>query len=354
MGSRVARESQKAGLPPGTPVYVGARAEQKSLITAINFSQDKATFFESVGVEKLAQLAAFSGTTWINVDGISDVETIQAIGASFKLHPLMIEDILNSSLRPKYEEYDDAFFMVAKMLSFDPKTNKLESEQLSLVVSGNCLLSFQERPGDIFNGLRSGILNGKSRALGHGPDFLAYLLLDATVDNYFAILERLGERIESVQSEAVEHPSVSTLQGIHAMRKNNNSLRRNIWPLREAVSGFQKGDRRWVSKETSVYLRDAYDHVIQALDSLESNRETVTGLLDLYLSTSSNRLNEVIKTLTVISTIFIPLTFVVGVYGMNFKFMPELGWSWAYPLLWAFMAVIAAMMILYFRRKKWL
>jgi magnesium transporter len=267
----------------------------------------------------------------------------------------VMEDIMNTEQRPKIEDFDDYIFVVLKMLYYDNDEEEIKAEQISIIVRSNFVLSFQEREGDIFNPLRDRIRNAKGRVRKMGPDYLAYCLLDAIVDNYFVVLEKLGEQIEGMEEELVTNPTPVTLQRIHNLKREMIFLRKSVWPLREVVSRLERGESPLIKESTGIYLRDVYDHTIQVIDTIETYRDMLSGMLDIYLSSISNRMNQVMKVLTIIATIFIPLTFVAGIYGMNFEYMPELKWHWFYPkAFWLVMIGIAGVMLVYFRRKRWL
>ncbi|MFB0509709.1 MAG: magnesium/cobalt transporter CorA, partial [bacterium] len=290
--------------------------------------------------------------TWINIDGIHKVEVIEKIGNCFNLHPLILEDILNTGQRPKIEDFGEHIFLVLKMLYYLEK--EITIEQVSLILGPNFVISFQEREGDVFNNIRERIRNNKGRIRKMGADYLAYSLLDAIVDGYFVILEKVGEEIEDIEEKLIKNPTPKTVQIIHNLKREMISLRKSVWPLREVVGVLERGESALIKKTTGIYLRDVYDHTIQVIDTIETYRDMISGMLDIYLSSISNRMNEVMKILTIIATIFIPLTFIAGIYGMNFRFMPELGWRLGYPAVLFIMVIIGIVMLFYFRRKKWL
>jgi len=348
------RAKQKAGLVPGTLVYVGDKKIEKVKIRIIDYDE---TQLEEKEVEKVEECFPFKDKptiSWINIDGLHDVEVVEKIGKKFGLHPLIMEDIVHTVQRPKLEDFGDHIFIVLKMLYYNKEKGELESEQVSLIFGENFVISFQERVGDIFEPLRERIRKGKGRVRKAGADYLAYTLLDSIVDNYFVILEQLGEKIEDTEQELATEPDIATLQTIRAFKKEMIFLRKSIWPLREVVTSLERGESSLIHESTGIYLRDVYDHTIQIIDTVESYRDMLSGMLDVYLSIISNKMNEVMKVLTIFAAIFIPLTFVAGVYGMNFGFMPELGWQWGYFAVLLVMAVIGAVMLFYFRRKKWL
>jgi magnesium transporter len=281
------------------------------------------------------------------------VDIIEKIGKHFNLHPLVIEDILNIHQRPKIEDFEDHIFIVLKMLTYNKDSHEGESEQVSIILGKNFVLTFQERKRDVFDPVRNRIKNSKSLIRKYGADYLVYALIDVIVDNYFIILEGIGEVLEELEDRVLLNPTSEIVHSIHQLKRNLIVLRKSIWPLREILSTLEKTESDLI-KNTSVYFRDVYDHTIQVIDIIETYRDLVTGMLDIYLSSVSNRMNQIMKVLTIIATIFMPLTFIAGIYGMNFKYMPELGWKWGYPLVLILMLLIGVNMIIYFRRKKWL
>ena len=351
---RIKRHSRKAGLPPGTLVHIGERKAEQIRITLIDYNGENVQ--ERV-VEKVEECFPFKETptvTWINIDGLHKVETIEKIGKHFGLHPLILEDILNTGQRPKCEDYADCLYMVLKMLRYNDEDNSVRSEQVSLVLGQNFVISFQEEAGDVFEQIRDRIRNAKGRIRKMSADYLAYILIDAIVDNYFLILERIGEQIESMEEELIAEPSNKIVHKIHALKRELIFLRKSVWPLRELINSMEKTESSLISDSMEPYLRDVYGHTIQVIDTVESFRDIVSGMLEIYLSSISNKMNAVMKVLTIIATIFIPLTFIAGVYGMNFKYMPELEWKWGYFIVLIIMALVAAVMLIYFKRKKWL
>jgi magnesium transporter len=348
------KAKQKAGLTPGTLVYVMERKVEKVRISIIDYDE---TQLEERKVETIEECFPFKDkptVSWINIDGLHDVELIEKIGKQFGLHPLILEDIVHTGQRPKLEDFGDHVFIALKMLYYNKQKGEIESEQVSLIFGENFVISFQERVGDIFDPLRERIRKGKGRVRKVGADYLAYALIDSIVDNYFVILEELGEKVEETEQELTVNPTLETLQAIRGFKKEMIFLRKSIWPLREVANSLERGESSLVDKSTLIYLRDVYDHTIQIIDTVESYRDMLSGMLDVYLSSISNRMNEVMKVLTIFAAIFIPLTFVAGIYGMNFSFMPELGWWWGYFGILLVMAVVAAVMLVYFKRKRWL
>ena len=350
----VKRSSKKAGLPPGTLVHIGDQKADETEISLLHFDAEQLHEKKLADAEAAFAYRDTSPVTWVNVDGLHDVGLIEKIGERFGIHPLTLEDIVNTGHRPKAEDFENYLFVVVKMISYDETRQHISAEQVSIIFSEKFLLSFQELPGDVFDGVRERIRRAKGRIRKSGCDYLAYALVDAVVDHYFVVLERLGDSIERLETELLEKPEADTLRRIHHLKRELVYLRKQVWPLREAVNLLVKDENAMIKDGTRVFLRDVYDHCIYVSDTIESLRDLLSGMLDLYMSTVSNRMNEVMKVLTIIATIFIPLTFIAGIYGMNFKFMPELEWRWSYPLLWLVLIVIFGAMIFYFKRKKWL
>jgi magnesium transporter len=291
--------------------------------------------------------------TWININGIHDVSIIESIGRHFEIHSLVLEDVMHTGQRPKYEEYDKHVYLVIKMLYLDSKSGEIRSEQVSVILGPRYVISFQEREGDVFDPLRERIRAGKGRIRKAGPDFLAYCLMDAIIDHYFILMESLGEKIETIEENLLVHPSPEMLKRIHAIKNDLIFLRKSVWPLREVLKGLERGDLDRIDAATLPYLRDLYDHTVQVVETVESFRDMVSGIMDIYLSSISNRMNEIMKVLTLFAAVFIPLTFVAGIYGMNFKYMPELEWRFGYAYALVLMAVLGGLLLLFFRKKKW-
>jgi magnesium transporter len=353
MPRRIKRVSRKAGMPPGTLVHVGEKKTDKPRIRVIDYTERKLRESEFTKPEDTFPYRSGKSVSWINVDGLHDVGLIEKIGKHFGIHPLVLEDIVNTDQRPKAEDHEDHVFIVLKMLYLGDAPD-VRSEQVGIVLGKNYLISFQERPGDVFESVRERIRKTRGRIRKSGTDYLAYALVDSVVDNYFNVLESLGERIEELEEELLSNPMSSTLKKIHSMKRELIYLRKSIWPLREAISSLTRRESRLISEDSVIFLRDVYDHTIQVIDTVEGLRDTVSGMLDTYLSSISNRMNEVMKVLTIIATIFIPLTFIAGIYGMNFEYMPELKWMYGYFAVWAVMITVAIVMSAYFRRKGWL
>jgi len=354
MPKMIKRVSKKTGLSPGTLVHIGEKKVEEVKITIMDYDQAGLREEEAKSVEECLGCKDTQTVTWINVTGIHDIGILEKLGEGYGLHPLVLEDILNTGQRPKLEDFEGYLFVVLKMLYRDEASQDIVAEQLSIILTPNVVLSFQEREGDVFAPIRERIRSGKGRIRKMKADYLAYALIDAVVDHYFIVLEQLGERIESLEADLVADPRPETLQAIYSMKNEVIYLRKSIWPLREVVSGLERGESPLIKKATKVFLRDVYDHTIQVIDTIETFRDMVSGMLDIYLSSTSNRMNEVMKVLTIIATIFIPLGFLAGLYGMNFDHMPELHWPGGYFIALAIMALVAVSMLVYFRKKNWL
>lgn len=350
----IKKQLRKAGASPGTLIHIGEQKVDETQMTLIDYDEEHLQERVLDGIEEAFPLKDLPTVTWINIDGLHQLDIIEKVGQHFNIHPLVLEDIVNTGQRPKTEEFEDLIFVVLKMLHYDENLEKITSEQFSLVLGPNFLISFQEIQGDVFRTVRERIRKPKTRIRKAGCDYLAYALIDAIVDHYFLILEKLGENIEALEEDLLENPSPETLQTLHEMKREMIYLRKQIWPIRELINSLVKGESSLINESTRLFFRDIYDHTIQIIDTIESYRDILSGMLDIYLSTLSNKMNEVMKVLTIIATIFIPITFVAGIYGMNFKFMPELEWRWGYVMVWAIIVVVVGIMISYFKKKKWL
>ncbi len=355
MARAIKRKSKKVGLEPGSLVYTGEKLAEKIKLSVMNYNEGTLVEKELKNIEECYSYINSSTNTWINIEGINDIKMIEKLGSTFGIHPLVLEDILNTDQRPKMNEYDNYLFIVLRMLTFNSEERMVNSEQVSLIFGRNFLISLQEKNGDLFDGVRERIRNSKGKIRKLGTDYLAYALIDSVVDGYFNILEKIGELVEDIEDELITEPKPENLHTIHQLRREMILLRKSVWPLREVINLMEKEGISLIKKTTYIFLRDLYEHTIQIIDTIESYRDMVSGMLDTYLSSVSNRMNEVMKVLTIIATIFIPLTFIAGVWGMNFQHMPELKWPWIYPYgFWALMILIGGMMVFYFKRKHWL
>ena len=349
------RRSRKAGLPPGSLVHVGEKKSERTKITIMDYDGKAFQEKEAKSVEECFSFKETATVTWINIDGVHDSELVGKLGSHFGVHPLILEDIMTTAQRPKMEDLGDYIYVVLRMLTCEKDKDGVFSEQVSLILGPNFVISFQESAGgDVFDPVRDRIRTGKGRLRTLGPDYLAYALIDAIVDNYFLVLEKIGERVEVLEEDLVTNPNQETLHEMHALKREMIYVRRSVWPLREVISGLERAESPLIKQTTGIFLRDVYDHTIQVIDTVETYRDMLSGMLDIYLSSVSNRMNQVMKVLTIIATIFIPLTFLAGVYGMNFKFMPELEWRWGYFVIVGIMLAVGITMLIIFRRKKWM
>ncbi len=344
---------QTIGLPPGSLVHIGDKKRDTTVITQIEYGED--TFRQNnISTKNLAEIKQTEGKAlWLNIEGLHETEVLAQIGERFGLHPLVMEDILNTDQRPKIEFSQDYMYICVKMLSYDKKLGEFDIEQISLVLGKNFVISFCEKDTDIFAPVikRLGLSAGRIRKLG--TDYLMYCLLDIIVDNYFTVLEDFSEEIEVAEDELIVRTTSKTLKTIHKLKRQVLFLHKAVWPLRDVLSSLERGESELINESTSIFIRDLYDHVVQAMDTTETIRDILSSMLDIYLSSTSNRMNEIMKVLTIISTVFMPLSFIVGIYGMNIRNMPELGWPYMYPVLWGIMIAIAASMLYYFKKKKW-
>jgi magnesium transporter len=351
--SLVSKRSKKAGLPPGSLVYVGERPEERPTITLTGYDEARSVEKTVTGIDELDTFLSTYKVTWINMSGLHDVKLIEQLGNRFHLHPLVMEDILNTTQRPKTEDLEDYLFIVVRALQLVNDESDVQSEQVSLVLGPNYLISFQESSTRLFDTIRERIKIGKGRLRKGGPDFLAYSLLDAIVDNYFVILEKLGDQIELLEEELVTQPKPDTLQTIHRLKIHMIYMRKSVWPLREVINRLVDEESHLIQSSTVPFLRDVYDHTIHAIDTMETSRDIISGMLDIYLSSVSYRINNVMKVLTVIATFFMPLTFLAGWYGMNFKSMPEYDWQYGYVMVICVAIAIVIGMLIFFKRKEW-
>ncbi|BCA55198.1 Magnesium transport protein CorA [Nitrospira sp. KM1] len=349
----VQKRSRKTGLPPGTLVHIGEKKSEQVTVTEFRYSSATCNERQVDGSWDLVAPPADDSTVWLNVSGVHKMEVLEAFGRQFTLHPLLLEDIANTDQRPKLDDYDTHVFLVMKMLTPTGR-QEVMVEQVSLVLGRNFVLSFQENGTDVFEPVRDRLRGGKGRLRQAGPDYLLYSLVDAIVDQYFAVLEGVGEKIESVQQVVVADPKPDTLKDIHALKRQLLFIRRAVWPLRDVMNNLSRSDCPLLQQTTKIFFRDVYDHVVQIVDTIETLREMVSASLDIYLSSVSYRLNAVMRVLTVITTIFMPLSFIASIYGMNFENMPELKFEWGYPIILGVMAAVGIGMLIAFRKKQWL
>lgn len=347
---------KKIGLPGGSLVYLGELKNTVTPIdiTVIDYSENHLEEFCVTKVEDLSRFNNTDSITWINIDGIHDVNFIKSIGETFDLHSLLMEDILNSEHRPKIEEYENNIHFTLKQLDWDSNKKEIVDEQISLIIGHGFVISFQEKKGDIFEPIRERLRNSKGRIRKLKSDYLAYALIDITVDHYFVIIEQIEEQIEKLELKILKQTEEENIRTIQKLKKDLLFLRKSIIPLREAISNLEKIGTDFIEEKTTYFLKDVYDHTVHITEEIESYREMLNTLMELHLSGMNDRLNKVMKVLTVISTIFIPLTFIVGVYGMNFRVMPELEWQYGYLSVWILMIGIVFFMIYILKRNKWM
>jgi magnesium transporter len=355
MSRLVKKKSKQAGLPPGALVHTGERSAQEVKVSIIDYDEAGVRETRADNVNQCAEFRDRPSITWLNIEGLHKVELLEKLGECYGFHPLTLEDILNTDQRPKIEDYDSYLYIVLKMLRYVEATGEVSSEQVSIILGKNFVFSFQEGlSGDLFDTVRERIRSGKGKIRKMGADYLAYSLLDAIVDGYFVILERFGTAIEDLDAELVSNPTEAILRKIHALKKEMLFLKKAVWPLREVLGTLERGDHELINEQTSRYLGDIYDHSMRVIDSIETYREMISGMLDLYMSSLSWRISSVMKSLTIIATIFMPLTLIASFYGMNFRSMPGLENEWGYAAVLGLMLSIGSGMFVYFRKKKWL
>ncbi len=346
--------TSKIGQPPGALIYTGHHFEEKIKVTAFGYGEHDLEEKEINSFEEIIACKDQYPNIWINMDGLQDTALIEQICSHFQVHALTIEDILHPEQRPKVEEGEGYIYVVLKMLKYVGQGQMVDAEQVSVILGSNFVLSFQERPGDTFESVRNRLRGGKGRIRRSGADYLMYALMDTIVDHYFLILEKSGDLLEDLEEALLTSSSKSSLHTLYALKREMLAVRRVVWPLREVIYKLEREEYKLIKKSTHIYLRDIYDHVIQVIDTVETIRDMLASMFDLYQSTLSNRMNAIMKVLTIISTIFIPLTFIAGVYGMNFQYMPELEWPYGYPAVWGLMLMIVLGMFVFFKRKGWL
>jgi magnesium transporter len=350
---RRSRFGHKAGLAPGTAAYLGEERDFQVSAELYCYHTDSLKHQERISLNEIKFHDPNDEVFWFHITGVHQTDVIEKVGKQLGLHALVVEDIVHTEQRPKLDDYDDYLYLVVKMIGFQEETKDITTEQLSLVLCGNTLVSFIEDSGDLFDPLRERLRKGNLKLRKSGADYLVYSMLDMIVDNYFVVLEKIGDQLQDLEFQLLDEIKPGDLAEVHRIKKELIFLRKAIWPMREVIGLLTKSDSRFLKGNTDIYLRDVYDHAVHAIDTLETYRDLTSGMMDVYLNSISNRMNKVMKTLTIIATIFIPLTFIVGVYGMNFDYMPELHVWWAYPAVWAVMIAITGGMLWYFKRKGW-
>lgn len=350
----ISSKVSKTGMAPGSLIFTGHQKMAEQRVSVMRYGPDGVEEFDTRHLEEVVKaVQPADGVVWVNIDGLHDVEVISAVCEQLEIHKLTVEDVLGVGQRPKFEEHQQYLFVVVRMFLLENGSNEIEDEQLSFILKGNVLVTFQEREGDVFNYVRNRIREGKGMIRRRTADYLLYALIDSVVDFYFLILEKKGEEIERIEDAVMEDPHEAILSDLHQVRRGVMNLRRSIYPLRDVMNKFERAEEPLVKEENKIFIRDLYDHTIQVIETVEVFRDTISGTVDLYMNSVSNKMNNVMKVLTIIATIFIPLTFIAGVYGMNFEYMPELGWWWAYYAVWGIMLLMAVAMVVYFRKKRW-
>jgi magnesium transporter len=354
MPESLSYSSEKSGLPPGSLVHVGEVHTHEHKISVINYNKSTLEKRTAKSIEELLPYKTTDTITWVIIDGLKDVSIIDAIGQHFGIHVLVLEDILNTHQRPKFEEFDGYLYIVIKAISLGNEDFNVEYEQISLLILNNFVFTFMEKPDALFDPILSRLDNDKSQIRNLGADYLAYIIMDTVVDEYFALQDAFDELIESVEDKLLSDPSTQTLSIIQKIKRELIFLRRTVSPLRELLAAIQRSESPLLNEKTRRYFGDIYDHAIRIIEAIESYRDLIAGMLDIYLSSVSNKMNETMKVLTVFASIFIPLTFIAGVYGMNFEYMPELKWRWGYPVLWFIFIGVSVFLLRFFKKKKWL
>lgn len=345
---------KKVGLPAGSLIPSNGKLSDQIHISAIDYDAHRFVEKKDLSIQECIHFLKTPSITWINVCGIGDTQTVEVIGRHFGLHPLMLEDIMSAGQRSKLDNYKDTIYLVVRMLTYNNEKQTAEDEQVSLILGKNFVITFLESQNDIFSPIRERLQQPKSRLRQRGPDYLCYSLIDCLVDNYFLILEKVDEKLDKLENELFNYPEPGTMQKIHHAKREITLLRKSVWPMREVISNFRRLESPLIQDPTKLYIQDVYDHTIQAIDTIESFRDITAGMLDIYLSNLSQRMNEVMKVLTVVATIFVPLTFIASLYGMNFDYLPELHWKWGYYTVLGGMLIISLLMLLYFKRKRWI
>jgi len=355
MAKTIIKKKTKTGLAPGTAVFTGVRKMDNIEIFVTQYDDNQCNDFTPKSIDALIKLLeTLEGNIWVNIDGLHDEESIVAFCNHLDIHKLTIEDLVSVGQRPKLEEFEDYLYMVVKMFQLQNDSKNIDIEQISFLLKTNLLITFQEKTGDVFQSIRGRLQDPKAMIRKRGTDYLLYALLDAVVDHYFVIIENLSLELENLEELLLNQPSKERLNELHHIRREILTLRRSAYPMREVVSRFEKIEAPKISEDTKIFIRDLYDHTIQTIETIEVFRDIAAGLLDLYMNSAANKMNEIMKLLTIISTIFIPLSFLAGVYGMNFENMPELKSHYGYFIFLGVLFSIFLGMLYYFKRKNWL
>jgi len=354
MSESLSSAAEKSGLPPGSLIHVGEVHDTESRITVVDYNKYNIERRVVRSIDEVLSYGQTDTVTWVNVDGLRDASIIAAIGEHFDIHPLVLEDILSTHQRPKFEEYEHFLYIVLKGLFLEGDEFSIRYEQYSILLLDKFVFTFKERADDAFDAIYARLENEKSRIRDSGADYLAYVVLDTIVDEYFALHDSMDEVMESIEDELLTNPTVQTLNEIQKIKRELIFIRRSVSPLRELLTALQRTDSPLIQEKTQRFLGDVYDHALRVIEALESYRDLVASMQEIYLSSISNKMNETMKVLTIFASIFIPLTFIAGVYGMNFEYMPELKWAWSYPVLWVVFLAVSAILVGYFRKKHWL
>lgn len=355
MTESLTTHSEKLGFPPGSLVHVGDVIGTKTRISVIDYSKENCEEQEIQSIEEILKYKDKDTITWVMIEGLTNTDIVERIGTMFGIHQLVLEDILNTNQRPKFEEYEDHLYIVLKCLLSEDEEFTVNSEQISLLVLKNFVFMFKEKQDTLFKPVQQRVKTSKSRFRNRGSDYLTYAILDFIVDQNFVLIDTLDEVVTSLEDSLLtDEPTQEMLYRIQRLKRQIISIRKYISPIRELLAGMLRSETELIDINTHIYLRDVSDHAIRVTESIESYRDILTGLLDIYISSVSNKMNEVMKVLTVFASIFIPLTFLAGIYGMNFEYMPELKWQWAYPTLWIAFITIPIILLIYFKKKKWL
>jgi magnesium transporter len=340
------------GAPPGTITYTGENHGDRIKISLIEYNEAEFVEHEFYDLSECISNLRPDMVKWINVEGVHKAEVLEKLGKFYDIHPLTLEDIAHVDQRPKFEDYENYVVAIMKMISF---TDKVQAEQLSIVLFENLVISFQEpHGGDAFDIIRTRLRQAKGRIRKCGADYLAYALIDAVVDCYFHAIEKIGDMVEDIEEDIITNTDKKSLLLLYSLKREMIYLRKQVWPMRDMISNMVRSETKLINPSTDIYLRDLQDHVTRIIDTVETYRDLLSGIMDIYLSTNANKMNEVMKVLTIISTLFIPVTFIAGVYGMNFEYMPELHSPYGYATTWAVMLIIMIGLLIFFRRKKWL
>jgi magnesium transporter len=345
---------KKPGLPPGTLIYTGDKTDEKPKVTIIKYDEENYREQELAAFTQCSVTKDDPSVTWINVNGISHIPNLEKLGDCFNLHPLVLEDILNIDSRPKVEDYENYLFIILKSIKYDDLKNEIITKQISLILGQNYVISLHESNGDIFKPIQERLTTAQGRLRKGRADYLAYALIDLVVDDYFLVLEKFGEHIDFLEEAVVRKAVPQTLSQVHRFKNDMIILRKSMWPLREVIGRLERREFPLISEVTDIYFQDVYDHIVMVIDTVETYRDILSGMLDIYLSSVSNRLNEVMKVLTIIATIFMPLTFITGLYGMNFKYMPELEWRYGYFAVLGLIGTVILTMLTIFKKRQWI